>query len=152
MKRIMTAITLACVVLMQAYAQEFTSAQLSLRNQIKTYIAEEGYMPTIDSDGDIKFKREGTTYYVIVSKTNSNPMYVRLICSYDYGETTYTRANIAKQLPELSRYKGVKVALYNSSYAYEGDMYLNNAKSFTDVFNTLLDQIDSIRDELGELL
>ena len=149
----MTAITLACVVLMQAYAQdEFTSAQLSLRNQIKSYIAEEGYMPTIDSDGDIKFKKEGVTYYVIVSKTNSNPMYARLICSYDYGETTYTRANIAKQLPELSRYKGVKVALYNSTYAYEADMYLTNAKSFTDVFNTLLDQLESIRDELGELL
>lgn len=31
-----------------------------------SFVREEGYMPTLDSDGDISFKREGNSYWVQV--------------------------------------------------------------------------------------
>lgn len=31
------------------------------------YLREEGYVPNIDGDGDIVFKREGRTYFVMLS-------------------------------------------------------------------------------------
>ena len=50
-----------------AYADDLTSSQLKLRNEIKAFLQEEGFMPEIDSDGDIKFKKEGSTYIGEVS-------------------------------------------------------------------------------------
>ena len=152
MKKVIFLIALVTLSISSALAQDFTSAQLRVRNEIKQFIAEEGYVPTIDSDGDIKFKKSGTTYYVIVSKSDTKPMYVRLICSYDYGETTYTRAKISAKLVDVSRFKGVKLALYDNTYAYEADMYLTSSKAFTDAFEKLIEQIESLSERLGELL
>ncbi|MBL8983321.1 MAG: hypothetical protein JNL26_14105 [Gemmatimonadetes bacterium] len=41
------------------------------------YLRTEGYVPTIDSDGDIKFKYEGGTYYLIVDANDGE--FYRLI-------------------------------------------------------------------------
>jgi hypothetical protein len=37
-----------------------------LQQMYLTHLKEEGYQPEIDSDGDIKFKAEGRTLYIIV--------------------------------------------------------------------------------------
>ncbi len=34
------------------------------------YLRNEGYTPVIDDDGDVKFKREGMTYYILVPDTD----------------------------------------------------------------------------------
>lgn len=34
------------------------------------YLAEEGFRATLDEDGDIRFKFEGSSYYLIVSETD----------------------------------------------------------------------------------
>ena len=49
------------------FADELNLAQLRLRGDIKNYLQQEGYMPEIDSDGDIKFKKEGDTFYVKIN-------------------------------------------------------------------------------------
>lgn len=35
------------------------------------YLTGEGYRPDVDSDGDVSFKREGLTYYIIVTQTDA---------------------------------------------------------------------------------
>ncbi len=37
----------------------------SVRGMYMEYLQQEGYNPEIDSDGDIRFKKEGDTFYVI---------------------------------------------------------------------------------------
>lgn len=32
------------------------------------YLRNEGYAPSIDQDGDVKFKKEGGTYYILISE------------------------------------------------------------------------------------
>lgn len=41
------------------------------------YLKAEGYLPTIDSDGDIVFKREGLSYLIIVQA--SDPSFFRVV-------------------------------------------------------------------------
>jgi hypothetical protein len=35
------------------------------------YLSGEGYKPEVDSDGDVMFKKEGLTYYVIVNESDA---------------------------------------------------------------------------------
>ncbi len=35
------------------------------------YLTGEGYRPEVDSDGDVSFKREGLTYYIIVTESDA---------------------------------------------------------------------------------
>ena len=84
----------------QAFADgEFTTRQLALRSEIQSFLKQEGFMPEIDSDGDIKFKREGNTYYVRIDKANKSPMYVRLQSYYSYSD------NLSKNKISAARLK-----------------------------------------------
>ncbi len=48
-------------------AADLTTEQLSFRSSIVDFLRNEGYMPSIDDDGDIKFKCEGNTMYVQIA-------------------------------------------------------------------------------------
>jgi len=41
------------------------------------YLTDEGYRPTIDKDGDVLFKYEGGSYYVIANE--DDPMYFQVL-------------------------------------------------------------------------
>ena len=73
-------------------ARDLNSEQLALRNEIMSFLKEEGYMPEIDSDGDIKFKSEGNDFYVTVSATDENPMYVTLFRVFSMYSCVQPRA------------------------------------------------------------
>jgi hypothetical protein len=36
----------------------------------RAHLAEEGYLPKLDNDGDIVFKREGRTYFILLSEND----------------------------------------------------------------------------------
>lgn len=98
----------------QAFADgEFTTRQLALRSEIQSFLKQEGFMPEIDSDGDIKFKREGNTYYVRIDKANKSPMYLRLQSYYNYSDNL-SKSKISAALPDLNLWKAVKVVMYES--------------------------------------
>lgn len=100
----------------QAFADgEFTTRQLALRSEIQSFLKQEGFMPEIDSDGDIKFKREGNTYYVRIDKANKSPMYLRLQSYYNYSDNL-SKSKISAALPDLNLWKAVKVVMYESQF------------------------------------
>ena len=43
------------------------------------FLTEEGYKPTVDSDGDVRFKKEGMTYFISVH--SNDPQYFRIVSS-----------------------------------------------------------------------
>lgn len=132
------------------YAQEFVEAQIKLRSNIVLFLKEEGYMPEIDSDGDIMFKKEGVKYFVSIDKKDTHPFYISLFLLYTYDET-YTKEKIINGLPELNRYKAVKILCYDKSYSCQAEMYLVNAEHFKYTFYKLMDQIEAMRSELIEI-
>ena len=142
-------IALACIGM--TYAKDFNSAQLKLREDIKTFLAEEGYMPKLDSDGDITFKTEGIQYAVIISENESNPMYVVLYNGYNYNET-YNRASISPYVSEMNQYKGLKLYLYENSFAFHCELFVNDAEGFTKTFKRYLEIMKLADDELTKLV
>jgi hypothetical protein len=43
------------------------------------YLKKEGYLPEIDSDGDVLFKKEGNSYFIDVRGQQKDPSYFRII-------------------------------------------------------------------------
>ncbi len=59
---------LLCLFALVGYTQDPTQVRTkeSLQDLYSTYLTEEGYKPEIDEDGDVRFKREGKTYFINV--------------------------------------------------------------------------------------
>ncbi len=150
MKKITFLIACLLMFVSTAVAQtEFTAEQERLRDELKSFIQSEGYAPTIDSDGDIKFKIEGKIYYIAVSKKDSNPFHIAFFRNHPYGET-FTKAKIMNALSECNTNKGIKILCFDSSYSYRAEMFISSAKPFKAAFSKLVKQIQSTADDLAE--
>lgn len=134
---------------MASFAEELNNAQLKVRSEIKAFLQEEGFMPEIDSDGDIKFKKEGSTYYIEVNSHDVSPMYVNLsmILSKPDG---YSDEAIMIAANELNMYKGIKTICYSRSIVIRAEMYLVSSEAFKYSFYKLMSQISSASDDVME--
>lgn len=132
-----------------SYADELDSEQKELRHNIFRFLQEEGFVPELDSDGDIKFKREGTTLFISVSSTDSSPMYVTFSAYYSYGSTV-SKNKLEKVVHEVNKYKGIKIYINSESYIVRAEMYLRESEAFCNVFNKLAKQITSASKEIRE--
>lgn len=133
------------------FADDLTSSQLKLRNEIKVFLQEEGFMPEIDSDGDIKFKKEGSTYYISVNSNDASPMYVSLSLGFNKPEG-YSDEAIKIAANELNLYKGVKVICLDRSFSIRGEMYLVSSEAFKYSFYKLMSQISNVEDDFMDEL
>lgn len=141
----------ALFIAVPAFTQKnFNEAQLKLRSDIEAFLREEGFMPTIDGDGDIGFKKEGGKYYVIIDERDTSPFYIRLARFYNYNER-FNRQALIKNLAELNLKKGVKLICFDEYYVYEAEMYLINGENFKHVFYKLLEQLKSLEDTTEDL-
>lgn len=130
-----------------SYADELNANQLHLRTQISNFLKEEGFVPEIDSDGDIKFKYEGKSYYVSVSSTDNTPMYVTMFRPFEYP-TEYSKETVKMASAELNLYKGVKLICLNNSFRIQAELYINDAEAFKYAFYKLRSQINNVSDDV----
>ena len=81
MKKIILLVVLT-IMGMSAYASDTSGKALTMRTALKSYLQSEGYAPSIDSDGDIAFKYQGSNYYIICENWN-NMVYVNIFSLLD---------------------------------------------------------------------
>ena len=150
MKRLIITLVLGLLILPgMSFAQSdsgFNSEQLALRTDLFNFLKEEGFMPELDSDGDIKFKSEGQAYYISVSKTDENPMYVVLFRSFSNPDE-YSAETIAMASTKLNFYKGVKVLCFDKSFRIGAELYVRNAEPVKSAFYKLKGIIDSVKSD-----
>lgn len=150
MKRLIITLVLGLLILpSMSFAQSdsgFNSEQLALRTDLFNFLKEEGFMPELDSDGDIKFKSEGQAYYISVSKTDENPMYVVLFRSFSNPDE-YSAETIAMASTKLNFYKGVKVLCFDKSFRIGAELYVRNAEPVKSAFYKLKGIIDSVKSD-----
>lgn len=148
MKRFISILVFVTIGLSVAFAQKtFSSGQRALRDNIKSYLQEEGYQPSLDSDGDIKFKRQGDVYYICVSATDESPYYVRLSKFFSYSDKI-SKSKIALYYEAINQYKMIKLITTDDSFIIDAQMYLINSVSFTSIFNKVLSVMDGAEEEL----
>lgn len=146
---IFSVLTLFLISVIPLRADGLNSDQIKLRSDVLSFLKQEGFMPEIDSDGDIKFKREGNTMYVSINEKDESPMFITLSRYFSYSDDI-TQYKIEQASIELNLYKGVKVIAFKSNYAIRGEMYVRDAQSFCKVFYKLATQIDNVREDVRE--
>lgn len=130
------------------YAQNYNSAQENMRTQIVNYLAKQGYTAEKQDDG-LKFKNEGTNYYIEISKEDVSPMYLRL-CRYVKYSNSLKQETVIKQLKSYNTKLGVKVCCTDNGIVISAEMFVVLSTDFTDVFPTLLSQIKATYKTINE--
>ena len=142
---------LACMMMFtgSAFAQQksLNVQQQNLRSSIMSFLRDEGYQPSIDDDGDIKFKRQGDIYYVIVSENDESPMYIRLAKYFEYG-TKMTKQKVRESCEEINKYKMLKLSPLNNSFCMDIVLYVTNSQAFTAIFNKVIKIMEDAEEEL----
>ena len=129
-----------------SYAEELTATQIQQRNAVENFLKEEGFMPQIDSDGDIKFKKEGLNYYISIG-TDESPYYLLFFRYLNYP-SEYSKDVIKIAANELNFYKGVKLLCYKTHIRVQADVYYHNVETFKRVFYKLLSQIGNLEEDI----
>ena len=130
------------------YAQSYNASQENMRNQIVNYLAKQGYTAEKRDDG-LKFKNEGTNYYIEISKEDVSPMYLRL-CRYIKYSDSLKQETVIKQLKSYNTKLGVKVCCTDNGIVISAEMFVASSTDFTDVFPILLSQIKATYKTINE--
>ena len=130
------------------FAASLNSSQEKLRSDIMSFLRYEGYMPELDNDGDIKFKKEGSVFYVRVDPNETSPMYVKLFTLYD-KPSNYDINVVKLASAELNFYKGGKCTVYdNGTISLQADLFMNSVDTFKAVFNRLMKSIGYMAEDI----
>lgn len=142
MKRIILSI---CILLIPCLliAQDLNVEQTRLRTNIKNYLQQEGYVPSIDEDGDIAFKVQGGSYWINVSPNDETPMRVTLNTQFR-NPSGYTLRTIKYAAAALNYHRGVKVMVFDDSFVIQSEQYVLNAEHFKYAFKEMLRRMSEV--------
>lgn len=148
MKRLFSIFVLIATGFAICFAQKsYNSGQQAVRDNIMSYLREEGYQPSIDSDGDIKFKRQGDVYFVSVSDNDSSPYFVQLSKYFSYNDKL-TKTKIGLYAQEINQYKMIKLIAHDNNFRLTAQIFLINSVAFTSIFDRILSAMDAAETEL----
>lgn len=130
-------------------ADELTAKEKGFRNQVLSYIRQEGYAPSIDeTDGSIEFKYQGRTYWVSVAEYK-NGYYIDIYSGVVIDEDQYASAIIAanKATRDYRFLRAFLTADNEIVYVKMGG-YFTTIYPFKDVFNSWLELVSEKRLEI----
>lgn len=70
----------------------------NIQSSIMSYLRNEGYAASYDSDGDIQFKLEGNIYYVIVKELDEGYAYVEVRAPFEVDSSFNELLSMANEL------------------------------------------------------
>lgn len=135
-----------------SWSQEISKATQMFRSNIEVFLKEEGFAPSIDKEGSILFKKEGTRYWIDI--TDDKPFYVVFYteglstkdANQDLVHKAINETNMNIRAIKCS-YKGDYVSLVIESYYHD-------AESFKYVFYTYLNILElaseAVKDEYSK--
>ena len=127
--------------LLSAYAAGYNQKQETLRSAIESSLKSKGYTVERQDDG-LKFKSEGITYFIEISKDDTNPMYVRL-SRYIKFDDKIKRDDVMAKLKDYNSTYAVKAYCKEKNLILCADMLVTSADQFTHVVNNLLSLMKS---------
>lgn len=156
MRKILFTVVFAIIGICTATAQtkQLTSAELQFRNGIETFLKEEGYVPTVDTDDNsLNFKREGNRYWITVE--DSSPTYVEFHLS---GFTLESSDDIKKLKESCNRAnletRCTKAYVTETSVSFSVELYCQTVEGFKNIFyrsmNTLTASKEKTKDYYNE--
>jgi len=115
-----------------AFAQDVTWTREALQNMYTQFLREEGYLPSIDEDGDILFKVSGNNYFIIVDE--SDLQFFRIYTGVSLGsfliEDALAAANYSNMRSKIAK---VYISSDGRSAAINTELLLSNPQDFKPV-------------------
>ena len=134
--------------LLSSYAAGYNQKQEALRSTIESSLKSKGYTVEHQDDG-LKFKSEGITYFVEISKDDTNPMYVRLT-RYIKFDDKIKRDDVMAKLKDYNSTYAVKAYCKEKNLILSADMLVTSADQFTNVVSDLLSLLKSAAENINK--
>lgn len=121
--------------------EELTKAEI--QEMYSTYLADEGYRPHVDSDGDVVFKHESKTYFVAVREDDLEYFTVVLPNFWEIeSERERLQVLIAADAAN-AKSKVSKIYIIKDNTWAAVELFLNKPENFEKVFPRSLRAIDN---------
>jgi hypothetical protein len=117
-----------------------TQSKEELQLMYMIYLKREGYLPEMDSDGDIRFKKEGHIYLIDVRAQADDPQYLRIIFPNFWSiDNDIERLEVLAAADYVnSTLKVVKVyTVKNNTWAVI-EIFISNQEDFKDIFSRIM--------------
>jgi hypothetical protein len=114
-----------------------------------SYLKQEGYVPSVDEDGDVQFKIEGGTYYIIINEDDQQ--YFRILFpnmwSIDDNDEFMKVVLVAMNVTGSSKLARVYVTANGKNTNIEASTLLKEPKEFKVHFARMLRAIAYAKNE-----
>jgi hypothetical protein len=107
------------------------------------FLTEEGYKPDVDQDGDVKFKREGKTYFIAVNETD--PEFFRVVLAGIWPiENEKERAQVLVAADESNaKSKVSKIFTIKDNVWVSIELFVSRPEEFKAVFKRAMSALDN---------
>jgi len=131
------------------------NAQMSkqqLQDMYVSYLKVQGYQPSIDSDGDVQFKAEGGTFFIIVDTRDLQSFRI-LYPNFWEIESQEEKAQVIKVVNYINRTTKVVKVYLNSredDVSMDANIFIEKPEDFKKFFPRMIDLLLKERREFKE--
>lgn len=133
-----------CMLAFGMAAQDTTStwSKKELQDLYVTYLTDEGFKPEVDEDGDVRFKREGKTYFINVDEADTASF--RLVLANIWPiESQEERAEVRIAMDHCNALaKVAKAYMVRDNVWVAIETFIARPRDFEVIFQRSLDALD----------
>jgi hypothetical protein len=123
-------------VLVSGLSAQMTRSQL--QQMYVTYLREEGYRPSVDEDGDVRFKYEGYPFYILVNEEDLE-LFTMVYLNFWEIESVSERGEALVVASDVNNMlQMVKVCVGDYNVAVRAQSFLATPDDFKLFFNRML--------------
>lgn len=126
-------------------------SKTDLQEMYVEYLRQEGYLPSIDDDGDILFRASGSNYYIIIYE--DDPQFFQILLQLNLGsislETALNAANYASRRSKVAKVFISESGRYASITA---ELIFYKPEDFKPIFSRALRLISNARENFESQL
>lgn len=152
MKKIITFLFIAFFALAASAQQSTQSSNVkNFINRVKTHVANEGYRPEIDDDGDISFKVEGITNWIRVREEEGGYYLVRYF--HYVGCEDAEAVAVIMAVNQVNQEYKVGKCFYDSEeeeVCLKVEGFFSTANEFTKYFTRFTSILDNMDEDIKE--
>lgn len=129
-------------------AEEMSYAAKTFRTNIQRFLQEEGFAPSVVTDGYLCFKKEGTTYYINIS---GDKLFYIVFSREGLRTDGASEETILKAINDVNlNIRAIKCCFYEDCIICSIESYYNAADDFKYVFYSFLNILESSADLVAE--
>lgn len=121
----------------------------NLQSMYVDFLTSEGYVPSIDSDGDVNFKVEGTNFYIIVNEEDLGFFQIYQIFGLPTAEQQQNAVAASNYANRSTKVAKTNISSDGKSLIINGEIFVSNPEYFKLVFRRLISAMQRARENFN---